>query len=212
MPAAEQVDSLNDVYSAESPDSLAKTYDDWARDYDSDMLKAGYRHPMIAIGLITRYVPKGAGAVIDAGVGTGLIGEWLKILGYERVCGFDLSTGMLEVAGAKQAYDDLRQAALGERLPYKDGEFAAAVCAGVFTIAHAAPEGLDELLRIVQPGGHVVLTVKDKLYEEAFERHLQGLIDAGRCRIAEMTPSYLSMPNQEGQSTSRALALEVGGT
>ncbi|MEX0759588.1 MAG: class I SAM-dependent methyltransferase [Tistlia sp.] len=211
MTAADQVDPLNDVYSAGSPDDLTKTYDGWAEDYDSDMLKAGYRHPMICIGLLARHVPVAAGGIVDAGVGTGLIGEWLKILGYRQVEGFDLSEGMLAVAARKQAYDDLRQAALGERLPYADGQFAAAVCAGVFTIAHASPEGLDELLRIVKPGGHVVLTVKDKLYEEAFEAHLDRLVQAGRCRLVEMTPSYLSMPNQEGQSTSRALVLEVPG-
>lgn len=209
MSQATQVDPLNDVYSAESSETLARTYDDWARDYDSDMLRAGYRHPMICIGLLARHVPAEAGGVLDAGVGTGLIGEWLKILGYRRVEGFDLSTGMLEVARRKGAYDELRQAELGKRLPYDDGRFAAAVCAGVFTIAHARPEGLDDLLRVVRPGGHVVLTVKDKLYEAGFERHLQGLVEAGRCRVAEMTPSYLSMPNQEGQSTSRALVLEV---
>lgn len=211
MSDAPQVDSLHDVYSAESPDKLTKTYDDWSKRYDSDMLQAGYRHPMICIGLLARYVPAQAGAVLDAGVGTGLLGEWLKILGYGEVAGFDLSTGMLEVARSKQAYDDLRQAELGKRLPYDDGRFAAAVCAGVFTIAHARPEGLDDLLRVVRRGGHVVLTVKDKLYEEGFERHLETLISAGRCRLAEMTPSYLSMPNQEGQSTSRALVLEVLG-
>lgn len=209
MTAADQVDSLNDVYSADSPDELSRTYDVWAKDYDGDMLKAGYRHPMICIGLLARYVPAGAGGIVDAGVGTGLLGEWLKILGYREVVGFDLSKGMLAVAAGKGAYDDLREAALGERLPYEDDRFAAAVCAGVFTIAHASPQGLDDLLRIVRPGGHVVLTVKDKLFEEAFEAHLDQLVRSGRCRVAEMTPSYLSMPNQEGQSTSRALALEV---
>ncbi|SMF36046.1 Methyltransferase domain-containing protein [Tistlia consotensis] len=209
MSDAKQVDHLHDVYSAESVDTLAETYDAWAQDYDADMLKAGYRHPMICIGLLARHVAADAGTIVDAGVGTGLLGEWLKILGYRRVAGFDLSSGMLEVARRKGAYDDLRQAALGKRLPYEDGAFAAAVCGGVFTIAHADPSGLDELLRIVRPGGHVVLTVKDKLYEEGFETHLETLSAAGRCRLVEMTPSYLSMPNQEGQSTSRALVLQV---
>lgn len=207
-----QVDQLNDVYSAKSLEQIAETYDQWAKDYDSSMLQAGYRHPMICVGLLTRYVPADAGAILDAGQGTGLVGEWLKILGYRKTAGFDVSEGMLERARARQVYDDLRKAALGERLPYDDGRFAACVCAGVFTIGHADPHGLDDLLRVVRPGGHLVLTVKDKLFEDGFEAHLDELVQAGRCRVVEMTPSYLSMPNQEGQSTSRALVLEVQGT
>jgi predicted TPR repeat methyltransferase len=144
-------------------------------------------------------------------VGTGLVGEWLKILGYDRIEGFDVSPGMLAVAEKKNAYDRLQHAVLGERLPYADGEFAAALCAGVFTLGHAGPEGLDDLLRVVRPGGHLVITVKDKLYDAGFADHLNKLVAAGRCAIVEETPSYLSTPNQEGQSTSRALVLKVAG-
>lgn len=205
------IKQLDEVYSAGSVEQVARTYDDWAADYDSSMLKAGYRHPMICLGLLTRYVPADAGPVLDAGQGTGLVGEWLKVLGYGEVAGFDVSEGMLEVARRKGVYDDLRKAALGEGLPYDAGSFAACVCAGVFTIGHAGAEGLDDLLRVVRPGGTVVVTVKDQLYESDFGPHLEDLIAAGRCRRIEMTPSYVSVPGQQGHSTSRALALEVLG-
>jgi predicted TPR repeat methyltransferase len=206
-----QIGQLNDVYKSNSVEDIANTYDNWAKDYDSSMLQAGYRHPMICIGLLTRYVPADSGAILDAGQGTGLVGEWLKILGYSEAAGFDVSEGMLEVARSRGVYDDLRRAALGERLPYEDGRFAACVSAGVFTIGHAKPEGVDELLRVVRPGGHLVLTVKDKLYEESFEDYLDKLVTAGRCKVVEMTPSYISVPGQEGHSTSRALVLKVLG-
>ncbi|MBK1698132.1 class I SAM-dependent DNA methyltransferase [Rhodovibrio salinarum] len=212
MANTNQVDQLNDVYSAQSVDQIAKTYDDWAADYDSSMLQAGYRHPMICVGLLTRHVPAHAGGVLDAGQGTGLVGEWLKILGYKEVFGCDVSQGMLDRAEQRGVYDDLQKAALGgEPLPYPDARFAACVCAGVFTIGHADPHGLDDLLRVVRKGGHIITTVKDKLWDSGFKDHLEQLVKDGRCHVIETTPSYLSMPNQEGQSTSRALVLQVVG-
>ena len=40
-------------------------------------------------------------ALLDAGVGTGLIGSWLGIVGYPHVEGLDISEGMLAVAARK---------------------------------------------------------------------------------------------------------------
>lgn len=209
MSKQKDMQQLDDVYAAQSTEQIAATYDDWAGDYDSNMLQAGYRHPMVCLGLLTRYVPVDAGPVLDAGQGTGLVGEWLKILGYGEVAGFDVSDGMIAVSREKGVYDDLRKATLGDGLPYESNYFAGCVCAGVFTIGHAGPEGLDELLRVVKAGGHVVATVKDKLYEEGFSQYLERRIQEGHCRVAEMTPSYVSVPGQTGHSTSRALAIEV---
>ena len=110
---------------------------------------------------LARHLPRGAGPVLDAGAGTGLIGEWLEILGFPEAEALDVSEGMLAVAGRKAVYARLHRAALGQPLPFADGAFAAAVSAGVFTTGHVGAEGLDELLRVVRPGGVLVLTVKD---------------------------------------------------
>ncbi len=209
MNEASQNERLGEVYSADSVAEVARIYDDWAKDYDFHMLQAGYRHPAICVALLTRYVPADAGAVLDAGQGTGAVGEWLKILGYREIAGFDASEGMLREATRRGVYDDLRQAVLGAPLPYDDGRFAACLCAGVFTLGHAPAEGLDELLRVVRPGGHLVVTVKDKLFAESFAARLERLVAGGRCRVLESTSSYISMPNERDQSTSRALVLQV---
>lgn len=108
-------------------------------------------------------------------------------------------------------YDDLQKAALGETLAYPDNRFAACVCAGVFTIGHANPHGLNDLLRGVRQGGHIVTTVKDKLWDGGFKDHLEQLMKFGRCHVIETPASHPSMPNQEGPSTSRALVLQVVG-
>ena len=118
--------------------------------------------------------------MLDAGAGTGLIGEWLRIAGYAPVEGVDLSPGMLAVAArARGSTTGCAQADLTARLPFEDGRFAGAVCAGVFTTGHVGAEGLDELLRVLRPGGVLVLTVKDKTWEDGFAARVAALAADG---------------------------------
>ncbi len=68
---------LDAVYGATSPTELASAYDEWAASYDSDMAEVGYRHPAVGLALLTRHLPAGSRPILDAGAGTGLIGELL---------------------------------------------------------------------------------------------------------------------------------------
>lgn len=198
--------ALGAVYSAKSPEEVARHYDGWAESYDTDMSANGYRHPTICLALLARHVQRGAVPLLDAGAGTGLIGEWLRILGYPHVEGLDFSDGMLAVAARKKVYADLHKLALGTTLPFADGHFAGIVSAGVFTTGHVGPEGLDELVRICRPGGAVVITVKDTLWED-FAAHVAGFVEAGLVEIAEETEPYVSMPGEAGTIPSRGLVL-----
>ena len=198
---------LEAAYGATSVDEIAHTYDDWAETYDGEMSRLGYRHPAICIALLARHLPAGASPILDAGAGTGLIGEWLRIIGYPEADALDISAGMLAVAERKGVYARLHRAVLGEPLPFADGSFAAAVCAGVFTTGHVGAEGLDELLRVVRPQGVLVLTVKDKTWEAGFGARVEALAAAGRVLVQEMTPSYVSMPGEPDTVPSRGLVL-----
>ena len=196
---------LGAVYAARDRAQVAAAYDAWAETYEAEMRAAGYRHPSVGLALLARHLPRGVGPVLDAGAGTGLIGEWLAILGYPQVEALDLSAGMLEVAARKRVYARLTQAALGGPLPYDDGSFAAIVSTGVFTTGHVGAEALPELFRICRPGGVIVLTVKLTLW--------QGGIDAwltanGVGRI-ETTVPYLSMPGDAATTPSLATVLRV---
>lgn len=196
---------LGAVYDAKAPEEVAAAYDAWAEGYDAEMARAGYRHPSIGLALLARHLPRGAAPILDAGVGTGLAGEWFGILGWPEVWGVDISEGMLAVAARKGAYARLSRAVLGERLAFADGEFAAVISTGVFTTGHVGAEALPELLRITRAGGVIVLTVKATLWDGGFAAALAALpVD-----MLEVTEPYVSMPGDAATTPSRAVALRV---
>lgn len=207
MAKSRQEGHLGAVYEAEGADQVAALYDSWAETYDAEMAKAGYRHPSICLALLARHLPRGASPLLDAGAGTGLIGEWLGIIGYPQVEALDISEGMLAVAAKKGAYTALHRLALGGPLPFADGYFAGVVSAGVFTTGHVGPDGLDELVRITRPGGVIVLTVKTTLWDGGIASRVEDFMGGGELRIAEHTGPYVSMPGEKGTVPSIAVAL-----
>lgn len=198
---------LDAVYGARSTEEVARSYDRWAGTYEAEMAAAGYRHPAICLALLARRVPRGAGPILDAGAGTGLVGQWLGIVGYPEAEALDISQGMLDVAAAKGVYTRLHRACLGEPLPFEDGRFAAVISTGVFTTGHVGAEALPELIRIVRPGGALVLTVKDQIWTGGFADRLAAMAAAGLVELVEETPPYVSMPGVPDTAPGRAIAL-----
>ncbi|MEM6577855.1 MAG: class I SAM-dependent methyltransferase [Pseudomonadota bacterium] len=196
-------EQLNAVYGAKTPVEIADQYDAWANGYEGDMTRAGYRHPSIATALCARYLERGSAPVLDAGAGTGLVGEWLRLIGYPHIEALDISEGMLAVAREKGIYDELHQCALGEPLPFEDSRFAGVVCAGVLTTGHVGAEALPELVRSTATGGVLIFTVKEKLWAG----EVSGQLAALGLQLLETTPPYLSMPNEQSATPSRAIAL-----
>ena len=200
---------LGAVYESKSTSDVAALYDTWAKTYDAEMALAGYRHPSICLALLSRHLPKGAAPILDAGAGTGLIGEWLGIMGYPHVEALDISEGMLAVAKTKSAYQAFHQLALGQTLPFATGHFAGVISAGVFTTGHVGAEGLDELVRITRPGGIIVLTVKGTLWTASFEAHAKNLELQNKLSRIEQTEPYVSMPGEKATTPSLGVVLKV---
>lgn len=211
MADAKHEGHLGGVYDAANPEEVARLYDDWSAHYDADMSVAGYRHPTICLALLARYLPRGAAPVLDAGAGTGLIGEWLAITGYPEIEALDISQGMLAVAERKGVYSKLHCLALGGALPFADGAYAGIVCAGVFTTGHVGAEGLDELIRICRPGGVLVVTVKGTVWDDGFGAHVATLEQDGHISVLEETEPYVSMPGEAATTPSRGIVLRVEG-
>ncbi|MDQ4002086.1 MAG: methyltransferase domain-containing protein, partial [Actinomycetota bacterium] len=101
---------LQSVFDAEDSQEVAELYDASAEDYEQRILSWGYSTHAVAAWFFGRYVePEDGAAVLDAGTGTGLMGDILAPLGYRDLVGNDISSNMLELARKKGAYKDLHQ-------------------------------------------------------------------------------------------------------
>ncbi len=205
----EKVRSLHDAYSSGDPKITSAVYDDWSKEYEAHMKGVGYTHPAMTAAMFTRHQPAGDAPVLDAGAGTGIMAEILPALGYREIDGFDVSPGMLALAEKKNLYRDLKLGVLGERLDYEDGSYAGATASGVFTEGHAPLSGLDELVRVVQPGGCIVFSVARIYLGEQIEAKAKQLEDAGKCRRAGVSGRYDSTPLDDKAIMAQVYAFEV---
>ena len=200
---------LHKAYASEDPQQTSAIYDDWSKDYEENMRDVGYSHPAMVAAMLTRHHPPGHDPLLDAGTGTGIMGEILTALGYSNIAGFDASEGMLARASTKQIYQDLRPGRLGERLDYDDDAFAATVASGVFTQGHAPLDGLDELVRATRPGGHIVFSISRAYLGDLFEAKAQALEGAGKWRRLDATRRYNSTPLGQDVLLSQVFAFAV---
>ncbi len=196
---------LGKVYGAADDRELAAHYDAWAQSYDEDLIGFGYRHPALLVAMVARYLAVDDGPILDAGVGTGLLGELLSVLGYGDLAGIDMSDGMLAMARAKGVYRELANMVLGRPLAFPDNRFAATISTGVLTVGHAPPAALDELIRVTRADGHLIFTITSVAYKQAgFEQKIQALEDSGMWHRREITPPYISLPATRSEASQTA--------
>ena len=186
------------VYSSRSNHELAERYDQWAKEYDADLGQDfEYRAPQIAAEFFARYVPREA-RILDAGAGTGIVGEVLDKLGYNNMVAMDLSKGMLEEARQKNVYRELHQMLMGETLDFAANSFGAVVSVGVLTVGHAPASSLDELIRVTKPGGYIVFTLRPDVYENnGFKEKQTELESEGKWKLVEVSEKFQVLPRGE---------------
>ena len=186
------------VYSAKGNVELSDRYDQWAKDYDSDLEQDfGWLGPKRAADVFAQYVPTGA-RVLDAGAGTGLVGQVLSTMGFRDLVAMDLSRGMLDEAARKGVYKEFHQMVMGDPLDFATSSFAAVISVGVLTVGHAPASSLDELVRITRPGGHVVFSLRPDVYRDGgFKEKLEELAAAGTWRLAEVGEEFQTLPKGE---------------
>lgn len=103
---------------------------------------------------------RGRGRCLDAGVGTGSVALPLARAGVPLV-GIDLSRAMLDALRAKAGGAMSLPLVRGDlvRLPFRDGAFGAALAANVFHLIAAWRGAVAELVRIVRPGGLLIVNL-----------------------------------------------------
>lgn len=154
------------VLKARSLKDLEEGYRDWARDYDADLVEtAGYVAPKQCAEALGDMITSSDDRILDAGCGTGLVGQYLAEAGFSAIDGLDYSPHMLEQAAAKGCYQELMRADLNQPLSIPDNQYRATACVGTFTSGHVAPQALHELVRVTSPDGVVCFTVRDSFWE-----------------------------------------------
>ena len=199
------------VYSSKNNRELVERYDQWARDYDADLADDfDYRSPQMAAEVFARYVPRNA-RVLDAGAGTGLVGEILAGMGYSTLVAMDMSPGMLEEARKKSVYTELHRMVMGEPLDFPTDSFDAVICVGTLTVAHAPASSLDELVRITRPGGYIAYTLRPDVYrKDGFKEKQSELESAGKWKLVEATEPLQTLPRGEPDVLMQVWVYEAG--
>ena len=142
-------------------------------------------------------------SILDVACGTGdMMLELLK-RGY-TVTGVDLSEEMLEIARKKTASANFQlstfhfQLGNAEALPFAEGEFDAVTCAfGVRNFVHLE-QGLNEMLRVLKPGGRMVIlelaTPDNPLLNPFYNFYTKKIIPWLGSRIAGNREAYTYLP------------------
>ncbi|MDX2379561.1 MAG: methyltransferase domain-containing protein [Acidimicrobiia bacterium] len=156
------------------PEEIAGRYDTWADGYDEDLRSWGYRAPEVVAELILRFHPA-ATTILDAGCGTGLVGRALRAAGFSgSVHGIDVSDASLLIAGRGGWYETLVTGDLQHRIDWLDNDADVVACVGVMTYLPDVESTWREFVRVARPGGLVVFTQREDLWEE---RDCAGVID-----------------------------------
>ncbi len=140
-------------------DHVAEAYGRWAPVYDivfGPVFRQGRRAAVKAAEAV-------GGRVLEVGVGTGL-----SLADYgrgTRIVGIDISEPMLEKARKRVAAQGLaRVEALevmdAEHLTVPDASFDVVVAQYVVTAIPNPEKALDEFVRVVRPGGEIILTTR----------------------------------------------------
>ncbi|MFC2070528.1 class I SAM-dependent DNA methyltransferase [Chloroflexota bacterium] len=195
---SERSERVQWIYSSKDNKELADRYDQWAKDYDTDLDEGfGWLGPQRAVEYFCKHVTKDA-RTLDAGAGTGLVGQLLAEQGYKNLTAMDLSKGMLEEARTKNCYQEFHQMMMGEPLDYATDSFDAIISVGVLTVGHAPAGSFDELIRITKPGGHIVFSLRPDVYRDSgFKEKQENLEKEGKWKLTEASEEFQPLPKGE---------------
>jgi ubiquinone/menaquinone biosynthesis C-methylase UbiE len=160
----------------------ADAYDAW---YETALGAAAHR---IELRLVTALAdPEQGERALDAGCGTGTYTAWLLKRGLE-VTGLDSDPVMLTAARGKAPAARLLEGDV-TALPFADGEFDLAIAVTLFCFLDAVQRAAAarELLRVVRPGGRVVIGELARYSLWAAQRRLKGWRGSTTWRQAHFT-------------------------
>ena len=189
-----------DLTHSHNDEDLQVVYKEWAAayDHDNDNLLGTVSQPL-SVQIFQEYIKDKSLRIIDVGCGTGLVGVELEKGGFSNFDGIDISQEMIDIA-KQRGYSKLFIGSLNVSLPCENNEYDSALCVGVFTHGHVGSNRLDELVRIVKPGGIICFTVNEGVYDSyGFDSKIKNLESTNIWKILEIRKSdYMTKKNIKG--------------
>ncbi|KAL8669928.1 MAG: hypothetical protein Q9168_005508 [Polycauliona sp. 1 TL-2023] len=159
---------LAQARASSNPKDCMALYDQWASTYNDEV--GDKAQDYVAPVLVAQVALKASSnpvrsVMLDAGCGTGLVGQALAIGGVKSIDGIDLSSPMLVIAKKTGAYRDLAQADMTRPIEKRDNTYEIVTCVGTFTAGHVGPDpALRELVRVTKTNGFVIATILEEIW------------------------------------------------
>jgi predicted TPR repeat methyltransferase len=160
---------LGEARASRSVEHCMSIYDKWAATYNDEVGNEAqnYVAPVLVAQAAIKLSndPAKSMMILDAGCGTGLVGQALVMAGAKAIDGLDLSPTMLAEAKQTGLYRNLVQADLTRQIEKADETYDIVVCVGTFTLGHIGPDpALREFVRITRRNGFVVATILEEMW------------------------------------------------
>ena len=180
-------DRLSWIYDIKGKEELENKYDLWATLYDTDLENSYRKCPDTIVKLLKQVVSKSSVSILDAGCGTGLVGESLYKEGFTNITGVDFSQKSIDIAQKKHVYSELFKGDLEKpgKL-FENCVFDAILSVGVFTYGHVEPGALRYLCAWLKEDGYLGLVVR-KDYLETYQPFQKQLTLLGLKEIKSET-------------------------
>lgn len=191
-----------------APGDVAAMFDDVAERYDltNDVLALGQTR-LWRRAVVDAVAPQPGERILDLAAGTGTSSVPFSRAG-ATVVPTDFSLGMLRVGKRREPYLPF-VAGDGMRLPFCDGVFDAATISFGLRNIHDRMAGLRELLRVVRPGGRLVVCEFSQPtwgpFRTVYTEYLMKALPAVATRTSSNPDAYVYLaesirawPGQEG--------------
>ncbi len=151
--------------------------------------------------LLERAQPKRGARALDVACGTGVVTRRLAaVMGPAgRIAGLDLSPGMIEVAESVPTNGAARiewHVGSGLELPFGTGEFDLVTCQQGLQFFPDRGKGLDEMHRVLAPGGRVALAIWGPMDRAPLHRAVEQAVQRRTGVSMYGTPFSLSDPTE----------------
>ena len=179
-----QVSSLDNIYKVDSGEPMRNAYNEWADQYDADLMQHQYRTPARIAQALSRHLVDKQTPILDFACGTGLSGLALHDAGFSCIDGIDLSENMLAKAAQKGIYRSLTPCLPEAPFDRLNEKHHAIVAVGAIGAGAAPIECLSQAIEHLPTGGIFCVSLNDHTLEDPqFEATIADAVTHGKVDV-----------------------------